>query len=149
MRKWTNYLFGILMSIVIVSWQLHGKDPKNEEPGDLKLNLIKFEAKKTHSIRIKLDWGNGIPLAENTTVNRVKGEGKDVLGRFTYVATRIANPEWTDYTLWLSYDSGRKKNESLRLHWVTHGHEPPDVSVVSDGVWTFQKRTGKLSGTSD
>lgn len=149
MTKQINQLSCILIWIGIVAWPLHSKETQSTEPGTLKLRLLKFQAEKSHSIRIKLDWGSGIPLSDNTIVSRVKGEGNDMLGRFTYVATRVTNPEWTDYTLWISYDSGRKKNQSLRLRWVTNGHEPPDVSEISDGVWTFDNRMGRLSGTSD
>lgn len=149
MRKQINSLSRILILVGIAVWPLHSNEKKGAEPGELKLQLIKFQAEKPHSVRIKLDWGNGIPMGNNTTANRAQGEGKDTLGRFTYVATRIANPEWTEYSLWISYDSGRKKNGSLRLRWVTNGHEPPGVSEVSDGIWTFEKRMGRLSGTVD
>lgn len=136
-----------LILVGIVTCPLLSKAAKGEEPGELKLSLIKFHPKKSHSLLIKLDWGNGTQMGDNTTVNRAKGEGTDALGSFTYVATRVANPEWTEYTLWISYDSGKEKNRSLRLHWVTNGHEPPGNSEVTDGVWIFKGKMGKLSGT--
>ncbi|MFO1470155.1 MAG: hypothetical protein U1F27_03825 [Turneriella sp.] len=146
MRKQTNYLLGILVLICIVAGPQHSKDAKSEEPGELKLELLNFQVKKNHRIVVRLDWGKSTAIGDNTAVNRVKGEGKDAAGSFTYVVTRVANPEWTEYSLWMNYDSGQKKNQSLRLRWVTNGHEPPDNSEVTEGVWTFGSKTGKLSG---
>lgn len=144
-----KYFYSLVLGASFAAMPLFGQNSKDNEPGELKLKLIAFQGKKSHSIRIKLDWGTGKSLDNGTWATRVKGEAEDALGRFNYVATRVANPEWTEYTLWINYAGGKRKNQSLRLSWVTHGHEPPNNSIVADGVWIFGAKHDRVTGTAD
>ncbi|MBN8219333.1 MAG: hypothetical protein J0L53_00335 [Spirochaetes bacterium] len=140
--------FSLLVIVTCLVLPLQGEKSAVKEAGELKLKLIQFQGKKSHTLQIKLDWGEGKSLGDNTWVARVKGEGNDSLGGFNYVATRIANPEWTEYNLWINYSDGKYKDRSLRLSWVTHGHEPPDNIEVADGVWVFRSKAGKVTGSA-
>lgn len=128
---------------------IHGADSPPREPGELKLKLLAFQGKKSHSLRIKLNWAGGTALGDNTWAVRVKGEGEDSNGKFNYMVTRVSNPEWTDYIVWINYNTGKHKNQTLSLNWVTHGHEPPDNSTVADGTWSYNGKRGKLTGSSE
>lgn len=131
------------LSLVSAACPVAGKGNK------IQLKLGRFQEEKSHPVVVLPQWSEDKQLDRHTFAAIARGTGSDANGKFTYVVTRIQNPEWTDYSLWISYDSGKLKNQTLRAHWTTHGHEPPGMNEVADGAWTLGQRMGSITGSVD
>ena len=142
---------GLKIGICTVLWfgLLSAACPVNAKGNKIQLKLSRFQGEKSHAVVVSPQWSEDKQLDQHTFAAIARGTGSDANGAFTFVVTRIQNPEWTDYSLWISYDSGKLKNQTLRARWTTHGHEPPGMTEVADGAWTLGQRMGGITGSAE
>lgn len=123
--------------------------PVTARGNKIQLKLGRFHGEKSHPVVVSPRWSEDKQLDQHTFAAIARGTGSDANGAFTFIVTRIQNPEWTDYNLWISYDSGKLKNQTLRARWATHGHEPPGMTEVADGIWSLGKHSGAITGSTE